>query len=219
MWERNGRLYCCWIISKTFLYSLVGTDTLWIISQLKKMEPNEHVLVKLMLLSLNFTIASEEGKLKPQSFEQWEFQWLSTWVSLTAFPCYLKLFVLWECGKVLSFQTSELELKTWDSLPGLMKVIYCLPGQTRHAICHTVVCVSFWKLSTLIWVKVHPVAQMTELKKKEPVMCIVTQRSSKSTSREIQSEKPCSFKEACTFLWEQTSAFLGRDKGVGQFIS
>lgn len=36
--------------------------------------------------------------------------------------------------------------------------------------------------------------------KKKPVMCIVSHRSSKSTSTEMQSEKPCSLKEACTFL-------------------
>lgn len=64
-------------------------------------------------------------------------------VLFMSFPYYLKLFALRECGKVLSFQSSELALKTRDSLPGLMKVIYCLLGQTQHAICHTVVCVSF----------------------------------------------------------------------------
>lgn len=47
-------------------------------------------------------------------------------VLFMSFPYYLKLFALRECGKVLSFQSSELALKTRDSLPGLMKVIYCL---------------------------------------------------------------------------------------------
>lgn len=41
---------------------------------------------------------------------------------------------------------------------------------------------------------------------------------SKPTSTEVQSQKLPDFKEACAFLWEQTSASLGRDKGVEQFI-
>lgn len=176
------------------------------------MESNEHVLVKLMLLSLNFTMASEEGKLKPQSFEQWEFQWLSTWVSLTAFPCYLKLFVLWECGKVLSFQTSELELKTWDSLPGLMKVIYCLPGQTRHAICHTVVCVSFWKLSTLIWVKVHSVAQMTELKKKSQWCALSLREALNQQVERFRVKNPVPLKRLVRSCESRPLPFLGETK-------
>lgn len=69
-----------------------------------------------------------------------ETQRLQNVILLTSSP-HLKLSALWECGGALSFQTSELAQKTGDSLPGWMKVIYCLLGQTQHAICHTVVCV------------------------------------------------------------------------------